>query len=293
MRKAVMTLLMALSLAAAAVADSVELESGDTLNGTIVETRDDAVVLEHPTLGRIEIPTDQVKPPEPPVPPRPGLFGTPILEGWKRSLALGVAGSQGKSNDATINVRLKVDQSDERARRSFNSKYYYSSNNGTANANEFLAEYGHDFLFPDSKWFLFGKGRYDYDEFEAWDHRVSGSGGIGYDFLRNETWEVLGRFGAGATHTWRGLNETRSEGTVGLDITWNLSDTDNVLLTNNYFHDLGNTSDFRLLTSLTWNVALAYVKGLGIQLGIDNEYDTRRITDENNLKYYANVTYDF
>ena len=102
-----------------------------------------------------------------------------------------------------------------------------------------------------------------------------------------------GRFGAGATHTWRGLNETRSEGTVGLDITWNLSDTDNVLLTNNYFHDLGNTSDLRLLTSLTWNVALAYLKGLGIQLGIDNEYDTRRITDENNLKYYANVTYDF
>ena len=40
-------------------------------------------------------------------------------------------------------------------------------------------------------------------------------------------------------------------------------------------------------------MALAYLKGLGIQLGIDNEYDTRRITDENNLKYYANVTYDF
>ena len=56
MRKSVMTLLMALSLAAAAVADSVELESGDTLNGTIVETRDD---FEVPEKEDIDPPTPE------------------------------------------------------------------------------------------------------------------------------------------------------------------------------------------------------------------------------------------
>ncbi len=59
------------------------------------------------------------------------------------------------------------------------------------------------------------------------------------------------------------------------------------------FHDFKTTSDFRFLTSLAWNAALDYVEGLGFTLGVDNEYDTRRVTDKNNLKYYANVTYDF
>lgn len=115
---------------------------------------------------------------------------------------------------------------------------------------------------------------------------------MGYDILKTEAWEILGRLGAGVTHTWKGLTETRPEGQVGLDAKWNLSDNDDLSLTNNYFPDFENTSDFRFVTLLAWNVALDYIEGLGFTTGVENEYDSRR-TDENNLKYFVNLTYDF
>ena len=225
--------------------------------------------------------------------PNPGLLGTALLEGWARNFSLGFAGSQGKSEDVTVNARLKVDKEDDRARRNFNSKYYYSSNSGDSTSNEFLAEYGHDFLFRESRWFLFGRGRYDFDEFEAWDHRIGGSAGSGYQFVKTPRWELLGRLAAGVIHTWKGINETRPEGQAGLDFKWTLSDSDTLTLTNSYFHDFKNTSDLRFVTSLAWKVALDYLEGLGFTLGVDNEYDTRRVTDKNNLKYFANIGYDF
>jgi len=292
MRAVGLVLLSALLVAGSAGGDSFELESGDVLSGDVVEERDDAIVIDHPTLGRIEIPRDQIVPPEPPVPPNPGLFGTSFLEGFTRTFGVGIAGSQGKTDEATVNLRLKIDKEDEAARRMFNSRYYYSSKESEATANELFVEYGHDFLFSESSWFLFVRARYDYDEFEVWNHRVGGSGGVGYDILKNETWEILGRLGGGVTHTWQGLTETRPEGQVGLDAKWNLSDNDNLSVTNNYFPDFENTSDFRFVTLLAWNVALDYLEGLGFTTGVENEYDSRRI-DKNNLKYFLNLTYDF
>ncbi len=104
---------------------------------------------------------------------------------------------------------------------------------------------------------------------------------------------MLARLGGGVTHTWAGLNETRPEGQVGVDVKWKLSDTDNLTLTNNYFPDFKNTSDFRFVTLMAWNVALDYLEGIGFTTGIENEYDSRRITDKNNLKYFLTLTYDF
>ena len=47
-------------LAAAAAGDVIELVSGDVLHGTVVEQTGDLVVIEHETLGRIELPADEV-----------------------------------------------------------------------------------------------------------------------------------------------------------------------------------------------------------------------------------------
>lgn len=230
---------------------------------------------------------------EPPAPPNPGLFGTSLLEGYSRKLGAGVAGSQGKTKETTVTVRLNVDKEDEAARRMFSSRFYFSAKEEVEDAVEFFMEYGHDFLFSGSKFFLFARGRYDYDKIEAWDHRVGASGGVGYDILKSDTWEVLGRLGGGVTHTWSGLFETRPEGQVGLDVKWNLSDNDNLLLTNNYFPDFKNLPDYRLVSILAWNVALDYLEGLGFTVGIENEYDSRRETDKNNLKYFLTLTYNF
>ena len=55
-----LALLVAALPAPAAMADTVELVGGDVIHGKVVEQTDDLVVIEHETLGRLELPADQV-----------------------------------------------------------------------------------------------------------------------------------------------------------------------------------------------------------------------------------------
>lgn len=52
---------VAVGVACPAVADTVELNNGDTLSGAVVSQSDSGVVFEHDVLGRIELPAAQVK----------------------------------------------------------------------------------------------------------------------------------------------------------------------------------------------------------------------------------------
>ena len=84
MRAVFATVVSAILVAGSAGADSIKLESGDVLSGEVLEERDDAIVLDHPVLGRVEIPRDQIAVEEPPPPSNLGLFGTSLLQGYSR-----------------------------------------------------------------------------------------------------------------------------------------------------------------------------------------------------------------
>ena len=93
MRVLVLLLLVALALPAAARAETIELVTGDKLEGvTILEQNAERWIVEHPLLGRVEIPVDQIKPPNK---RSRGLFGTSLLAGWSRSISAGFSGSSG------------------------------------------------------------------------------------------------------------------------------------------------------------------------------------------------------
>ena len=47
-------------LVSRAAADEVKLTTSDVLHGTVVEQTDEHVVLEHPVLGSLSIPRDQI-----------------------------------------------------------------------------------------------------------------------------------------------------------------------------------------------------------------------------------------
>ena len=52
--------LVALALTTLGLADQVHLSSGEVLTGNVVEQTAEKVVIEHPVLGRLEIPSDSV-----------------------------------------------------------------------------------------------------------------------------------------------------------------------------------------------------------------------------------------
>ena len=92
-------------LPAASRADKIELKNGDTIDVEVIERKDGDLVVEHPQLGRMVIPKEDIKPP---TPPNPGLLGTSFLAGWDRHLGAGLSGSSGNSKDFSFNGELST-----------------------------------------------------------------------------------------------------------------------------------------------------------------------------------------
>ena len=124
-------------------ADEFELSNGDKIEATLVGENEKFILVEHPQLGRIEIPRAALKPPKP---PNPGLFGTHFLKGWSRHLGVGFSGSSGNSSDASFNASVAIATENEDYRGALNSSYFFASQNSEQTTNEFFLNYQHDFL---------------------------------------------------------------------------------------------------------------------------------------------------
>jgi putative salt-induced outer membrane protein YdiY len=316
-------LLLLLVLAAAPVlADQIELENGDKIEVTIIEETEDTLIVEHPQLGRMTVPRSALKPPEP---IDPGLFGTKFMEGWKRSVGFGFGGASGNSSDASINASLDFSRDAETFRGVFDAGYFYSTQNGVKTTNSFAAGYQHDFLFSESKWFLFGRGRYQFDEFQPWENRISASAGVGYDFLEHKDYDLRGELGAGVawiSNTF--LNATfiptppfglltyqsrwTPEGVVGLSGSWRPFKGHEFTAGVTYFPDLMDWPEFRLLSAAAYQIAISPIDGLSLKFGMQDEYNSKtdtsarvpgsntippRLQQKNNLKYFGNLVYEF
>ena len=175
-----------------AFAETIELQSGDKLEATVLEKNDQVWIVEHPVLGRIEIPTSEIKPPEEKK-VKPGLFGTSFLRDWNKSLSAGFNGSSGKSRDANVNVVARLKRKSERNRMNWVARYVFSSTDSSTSDNQFDTRYIHDFLIPEADWFPFISPHYRYDAEQDWNHRLGVDTGIGYEFLKTETWDRQAR----------------------------------------------------------------------------------------------------
>jgi putative salt-induced outer membrane protein YdiY len=289
-----LALVVGLALSSAARAETIELETGDKLEGVeILEKGEEVWSVEHPVLGRIEIPVDQIKPPDP---VKPGLFGTRFMRGWSRSISAGFSGSSGVTKENNINADAEFANETERHRDQFVARYYYSDADSSRTNNEFDATHIHDFLFKDTPWFTFLGGGYRYDEFQGWDHRIGGSGGVGYEFVTTERFSLIGRAGPGFTVTRGGNKDQEREDFNGLALVrfdWTVFEGSTVTGSTSYVPVFNDLPEFRSLSRLEWKIALGVIDGLGFKIGGSYEYDSQNEGTNNDRKYYGNLVYDF
>ena len=197
-----------------AAADTVELVTGEKIEGAILESNDDGVVMEHPVLGRLEIPADQIKPPgEAEV--KPGLFGTSFLRGWTKGVSVGWNAASGKSRTQNFNADLGLSRETERNRGNLVARYFYNENDSDVENNQFDTRYIHDFLFPPSAWFPFLSSHYRFDSQQDWNHRLGADTGVGYQFIETDEWNLLGRVGGGFSQTLKDSREETTDVPVG------------------------------------------------------------------------------
>jgi len=311
MRVCLATVLVGVVVCAPAFAETIELQSGEKIEGTIVEQSEEKVVVEHAVLGRLEIPASEIKPP---APPKPGVFGTSFLAGWDKALSAGLQGSSGKSKAQSANADLTLKHETERNRMNYVARYYMVKTEDDA-TDQFNTRYLHDFLIPDADWFPFLSPHYTYDTDQDWNHRLGTDAGIGYQLFKDESWDALGRLGGGVARTFTddraisctfppvpgpcsevGRDPLRTEwtGLVALELGWQIVEGMRLDWDTVYYPDFADLPNFRLESRAEWKVAIGYVAGLSFKLGGSYIYDAHESdSSRNDRKYYANIVYDF
>lgn len=285
---AILTLLPA---TAPAETETVELVNGDKITGEVVERTDQAIVLQHDVFGRVEIPLAELKPPDP---PNPGLFGTSFLFDWTRTFSLGFSGQKGNSNTTDVTAALDADSENEHRRWAFDARYNLSISESETTSNNGMTALARDWLIPDSRFFGFTRGRFDYDQFRTWTFRLQGDAGVGYTFVDRETFSLRGRTGPSVAQEWK-EDQFRMEWLAGPEIVWRLAPSQKVTASNFFFYSFTPSGEFRNLSDLHWKWTLTEHPTMSLKAGVENEYqsDVAAGNKKNDLKYYTSVGLDF
>jgi hypothetical protein len=297
--------LIALLMGSLASAETIELESGDKFDVTIIEETETTLIVEHPVLGRMEVPKSSLKKPEP---EKPGLFGTNFLKGFTREVGFGIGGASGNLDNLSINANLGIHRETSTYRSHFDATYFYANasdptatnpykRGALATSNQFIGDYQHDLILFESRFFFFGNVRYAFDAFQLWRNRLTISGGPGVEILKRDKLSLRGELGVAGTGNWPSTSPDNRLLAIGMQkefvesyaerqrikgwspelvvaviFTWKPLDGHSFKFDTSYLPTLTDLPQFRLLTNAAYTVSLPGPKGLGLKFGLTNEY---------------------
>jgi len=229
----------------------------------------------------------------------------PVPE-WNSRIEAGLSGSSGNTQDLTMRVGAVVERKVPTNLLRFDSAVRFSSSYGDRNENNFTAGAFSEWMNPPSKWTYFGQGRYDLDEFKSWDYRLSAAGGIGYRLFDMKGQDAEGkeftefemtlRAGAGVRKEFGSENDdVIPEGLLGFDLAWRIDDRQGLRAASTYFPSFEDFDDYRIVSTIDWNMKISVEKGLSLSLGIVNEYES--VVDagleHNDFAAFASLVFEF
>lgn len=282
----------------------VVLTTGERLVGVLGGGDDEVIVLRHALLGDLRIPrahVDAVEPvvppdaqdapappsdaapadsaagaaPEPHAPPEPPAPPTSWLRGWRGSVDIGASGSGGNSDTlslrGSVGARRQTPTHDTRTGVS----YLYSADSGTASASRGEAFLRNDWVWPDSRWGLFAQSRAEYDEFQDWDWRLSGSIGPSYALIKTDRTNLRVRGGVGFSALVGGADDGLTpEGLLGADLEMKLNDRSRLFATAEYLPSLDDVPEFRAVGRAGIEILLNAENKTNLKIGVTDRYTT-------------------
>lgn len=307
-------------LGLSATSETILLKNGDVINAAKTAETDTTLTIDHPALGSVTISKEQIQAVYPDADAYQaalveakarekadtvaaeraadeGIFGIGFLEGWDRRVELGLTGAEGNSTNLNFRAAFFADFEDADSRWNYDMVYRRATSDGEATENRFFASLTKDWLLSDEDYFYFANGRYDYDQFQDWDSRVNAFGGAGYQFLKDDTWDWLGRVGLGGSQEFggQGGDEFTAEALVGTDVGYTIGDGHGIEFSTTFFPSLEESGEFRNITTLDYVITIDRDKGLDLRMGIFNEYDSTAPAgnEKNDFNYYASLGWSF
>ena len=212
------------------------------------------------------------------------------------NFVLGAAFGFVENVNSEFNIRLsaQAEHNSEFARLRINGAYFLNSANNEIIDNDISFSTTQDWFFPESDWSIFARGSYQWDEFELWEHRVSGYVGPGYRLFNTEKLTVDTRFGAGLTYEY-GIPQTLPELLASVEWTWQINERQKLAGTFSYAPEVTNFNQFRLSLNAEWNFQLQEAEGLSFYIGVKDEYQSivPQGSTRNDLRLFGGIKYDF
>ena len=215
---------------------------------------------------------------------------------WESRASLGLTGSEGDTRTQSLTARLRTRWRDDMRRIEAQAHYFFGRSDSRTSQNEAQAMINHDWLMPDSPWFVFARAQYDYNNFRVWQQRAAAYAGLGYAFVDTDDLELLGRAGAGATYEFKGGRKWTPEALFGASVArWNITDNQTLTGSLTYYPNLENLDRYRLDANIEYTVTINTAEGLSLSVGAENQYESHPLDDgrRNNLTYYATLNLDF
>lgn len=194
---------------------------------------------------------------------------------WEGSVELGLNGTEG--NTQTFNVRfgLKAKHKTDYLVRSLEFTSIQKTASGVTTANTALLDGRIEWPMPKSRWNYYIHGLIEYDQFKAFDYRISADTGPGYEFIQTERTTWIGRAGVSASYEIGGPNdEVSPEVAFGSEFKHRFNEMHSINAKVDYYPNVTDFADFRLNTQAGWEIALSKVWGLSLKLSVIDRYDS-------------------
>lgn len=206
---------------------------------------------------------------------------------WDIGFELGINGTEG-INEA-LSFRTGGHLKRETDFWKFDTTLVYNKNsaNGVETQNNALLDVRIDRKLGDSRWSLYFLNQELYDEFQAYDLRVSGNTGLGYQFIDWENLDLVGRFGLGASREFGGPDDsTAFEALFGLEYDHEITKTQRLYAKADYFPEWEDFDRYRVVTDVGWEIDLDKPGNLSLKFSVIDRYDsTPNGADPNEINY--------
>lgn len=209
---------------------------------------------------------------------------------WKYGFEIGINGSEGNAQAFSIVTSGNMKRETEGNEFSLDATYGKTQAGGVETQHYALMNSRWDWKTSPT-WFLYNKNILEYDEFKAFDLRVSITGGLGYHFIKDEVTTLTSRFGAGASREIGGPDDSWvPEANFGLDFERKISERQKVALTTDYFPSWEDFMDYRLVTNANWEIQLDDSPNVSLKVGAIDRYDsTPNGAQHNDIDYFLTL----
>lgn len=202
-----------------------------------------------------------------------GVWISPV--DWDGSFEVGVNGTEGNAQSLSFRTGGNLKRKKEQWEQTMSIIYAKTVANGQETQHNAIFNSGYEFYFKESPWTHFGKMYLEYDEFQSFDLRVVMNAGLGYKFIATDTVKLKGRSGAGVSHEIGSPDERWvPEADFGVDYSHQISKRQKVAIVGDYYPEWQDFNNYRMVTSLVWEMLLDDASNLNLKLSVNDRYDS-------------------